>query len=217
MLQPGKHLSNIVVINGPIASGKDYLANKMNVEIFNDSCEIIPISDFVKEVSNFDTREELSTTQDLDKEIIQAIYDFLDTTENGNFIFTGVRQLSILKAIEDYAKKFDVDYLLIDIEVDAHVRQQRFETRQRDIDTKSSKSFEDLSLQEMRNYDMFKIFTYVLNDGRCKVYTPKVGDQDSILIISKPDHGIGMDVFLQEFVDETNVYIDAMKQDNETK
>lgn len=119
---------SIVTISGPLCSGKNYYSEKINID-----STIIDIGDIVREITYSETR---TFDRSLDSLIIEKLERELKNSlfHGESVIVVGIRQISIIKAVERLANKGEnVTHFLLDVDVD--VRKKRYVERNAAKDT----------------------------------------------------------------------------------
>lgn len=119
----------LIIVLGRLCSGKGTFCEPY----INEGYHHITTSDVVKHISGKTTRSGLGTTKDLDQEIAQELISRIN--KQSQAIVDGIRQVSILKAVETALPHVQ----LIWLEADAPTRKQRFEGRK---DRKDDITFE---------------------------------------------------------------------------
>lgn len=144
----------IVIIAGPICSGKDTCATQLIADGIVESH--ISIGDIVRKITSTDAR---TFNKDLDKQIIEELLNELNRDFNWrrNVVITGIRQLNIVKAVEEFMKekkgKLHYTWLL----VHQHICMKRWEARKdvKDKDLTYTDVHEkdvELGLEHVRDY-----------------------------------------------------------------
>lgn len=137
----------IVLVSGNLCSGKTEFC-RANYPDYKR----ITVSDIVKSLSNETERSELGKTAHLDSQIAKALAN--EISKHDKVIVDGIRQLSIVKMLENY---FGADIKkVIWLDVPEDVRRQRFEKRgaakdNMDFDT-SMKSDQGLGIDHVEKY-----------------------------------------------------------------
>lgn len=111
----------IITISGPLCSGKNYYSQLLNKE-----AKIIDIGDIVREITNNETRV---FDKSLDTLIIKQLEQEIKQSATPTLIIIGMRQITILQAIERIAKQFSINVLNYLLDVDVEVREQRYVQR----------------------------------------------------------------------------------------
>jgi predicted kinase len=110
----------IIIVCGNLCSGKGHFIKEHYSDYLN-----VSVSQIVKKLSGFDKRSDLTTTAKLDNEIIHHLIKEID--DNPKVIVDGIRQLSILFALEKHYGSKIKDVIWLD--VPEKVRRERFSKR----------------------------------------------------------------------------------------
>jgi len=149
---------HIVLVMGKLCSGKDYYCQSyINKGYFH-----ITTSDVVKRVSGKTSRSELQKTQDFDTQIVEELISIIE--ENPKIIIDGIRQLTILNAIESKYPTSSIKKVWLEVPDD--IRQTRFNSRNA---SKDDRSFEDSEVGDQK-LGLGDVENYVKGDGSTDIH-----------------------------------------------
>jgi len=149
----------IALVCGNLASGKGHYA-----QTYFPGAEVIGVSSVVKELTNFKTRSELSTTASLDTVIAKTLIEKIEDSSNPKIVVDGIRQLSILKALQHHFGTQIKDIIWLD--VDEKDRRERFSKRD---SGKDDMSF-DKSVQTDKALGIDQVEDYIRKNHRVIPY-----------------------------------------------
>jgi predicted kinase len=110
----------IILVCGNICSGKGHFCSTQYPDYVR-----IGVSDVVRSLTKFTSRSQLSTTKDYDKAIAKRIIEMIGPHDK--VIVDGIRQLSIIKALEAHFGSAIKDIIWLDVPED--LLRQRFANR----------------------------------------------------------------------------------------
>lgn len=187
------------MIQGSICSGKDYIGDKINQELFNGEGTILPVSHFVQYLSNMSSRQDLNKTQSLDKEIYEHMIEYISMIDRP-LIFTGCRQLSIYMNVEQYCKDNNITFDYINIYVPFIIREKRWKNRNHekdDLDKKKQLTFKEVDERDLESYELPQIVQYneqflkhsfVSVDNNCEIDALYMTSSDEFNILGSEIH-----------------------------
>ena len=124
---------NIILVSGNLCSGKGYYCATQYPEYYH-----LPVSDVVKRLAKTNVRSQLANTESMDKLIVEELCKYIDA--HPNIVIDGIRQVSIIKALQYRYGDNIKDIIWLDVPDDT--RRQRFANR---ADKKDDVSFDDAS------------------------------------------------------------------------
>lgn len=124
---------DIVLVSGRLCSGKGHFCTANYPDHYH-----LPVSTVVKQLANTQVRSELAKTADMDQLIIQELVRQIKA--HPKIVIDGIRQPSIIKALQDHFGNQVSDVVWLDVPED--VRKQRFAAR---ADVKDDASFDTAS------------------------------------------------------------------------
>jgi predicted kinase len=138
----------IILVCGHLCSGKGHFC-QANYPNFTR----IEVSNVVRSVSKATDRLELSKTAQFDTAIIQRLYTLID--QHDKVIVDGIRQPSILHALEKHYGDRIIDIIWLDVPEDT--RRKRYEDRASEKDKRQTfdqaiKGDIDLGINDIENY-----------------------------------------------------------------
>ena len=138
---------DIVLVSGRLCSGKGHYCTANYPDHYH-----LPVSSAVKQLANTQVRSELARTADMDQLIVQELVHQINA--HPKIVIDGIRQPSIIKALQDRFGKQVSDVIWLDVPED--VRKQRFSAR---ADAKDDASFdaasrgdEDLGISDVERH-----------------------------------------------------------------
>jgi len=137
----------IILVCGNLCSGKGHYCENKYPEFHK-----IVVSDIVKSIIHSSGRNELSKTKHLDQTILQILIQQITFYEK--VVVDGIRQMSILKGLEDEFGRDIKD--IIWLEVPENLRRARFQQRDSikddlDFDT-AMQTDKNLGIEDVENY-----------------------------------------------------------------
>jgi hypothetical protein len=112
----------IILVSGNLCSGKGHYCSTAYPEYSQ-----IGVSSIVRALAKMNTRSELSTTKDFDTRIAQRLIQFIEKDSYNKIIVDGIRQLSIMQALQNHFGDQIKDIIWLDVPDD--VAKERFANR----------------------------------------------------------------------------------------
>jgi predicted kinase len=147
----------IVLVCGNLCSGKGIYCQQK----YPDYKHIV-VSTIVKKLTGMQTRSELSTTEDLDREIVHALIN--EIGQYDKVIIDGIRQPSILHALESHFGDQIKDVVWLDVPEEK--RRTYFKTR---ASAKDDLDF-DTAHQTDKNLGIEDVEHYIRNNHRVEKF-----------------------------------------------
>lgn len=149
LTKPNNRPKQIVLVCGNLASGKGHYA-----QTYYPDAEVIGVSSIVKELTNFKTRSELSTTANLDNVIANLLIERILNSPKDQVVIDGIRQITIMHKLQRYFKDQIKDVIWLD--VDEKDRRERFSKRNSGKDDmsfdKSVQTDKELGIGDVEDY-----------------------------------------------------------------
>ena len=130
-------MKNVRLICGRICSGKDTFANKLKPPKWT----VIQTSDIVKEITQQDSREQLTETAHLDRAIADILLERIEEAPTQDVAVLGIRQVTILSHVMSILRQRHSQATVKWLDVPDTIRKKRYEERAADKD--EAVSFEE--------------------------------------------------------------------------